>query len=450
MSQMLSANTKAILLLTAPLIVGRGGTKADLLTPTEYRRLARHLREQEHKPSDLLSSDADALLDDCRHVVDQARLKALLARGLLLSQAVERWQQRAIWVVSRADPEYPQRLKNRLKENSPAVLYGCGDRGILDTGGLAVVGSRHVDEGLIAFTEAVGNSAAMVKRTLVSGGARGVDQAAMRGALEAGGRVVGVLADSLEKAAMHRDNRNFILDEQLVLVSPYDPGAGFNVGHAMQRNKLIYGLADAALVVSADLNKGGTWAGAIEQLDKLHLVPVYVRKITEANKGLDGLRERGARDWPCPKSARAFEAALTATTSAQVDLYSAAPQRAGRHEQVMDVPMIPVKAAAESGEPVSEPAPEPKSDPTLEPAEQLFAKVRSLMVQILKIPAKPADVATALGVTKGQAEEWLRRLVAEGKVEKKAKPVRYVVRQADLLDQACPDSRSSDKAKPSA
>lgn len=43
----------------------------------------------------------------------------------------------------------------------------------------------------------------------------------------------------------------------------------------MQRNKLIYALADASLVVSSDLNKGGTWAGAVEQLDKLKFVPVY-------------------------------------------------------------------------------------------------------------------------------------------------------------------------------
>ncbi len=41
--------------------------------------------------------------------------------------------------------------------------------------------------------------------------------------------------------------------------------------------KLIYALADAALVVSSDYEKGGTWAGAVEQLEKLQFVPVYVR-----------------------------------------------------------------------------------------------------------------------------------------------------------------------------
>lgn len=86
------------------------------------------------------------------------------------------------------------------------------------------------------------------------------NQAAMRGALQAGGRAVGVLGDSLASAAVNRENSDLILDEHLLLVSPYDPAAGFNVGNAMQRNKLIYALADAALVVSSDHRKGGTWS----------------------------------------------------------------------------------------------------------------------------------------------------------------------------------------------
>ena len=81
------------------------------------------------------------------------------------------------------------------------MLYGCGDAGILGAGGLAVVGSRNVHEALIEYTEDVGRLAASAGRGLGSGGARGVDRAAMHGALDSGGRVVGVLTDGLEKAA---------------------------------------------------------------------------------------------------------------------------------------------------------------------------------------------------------------------------------------------------------
>src|SRR6185369_2265428 len=75
-----------------------------------------------------------------------------------------------------------------------------------------------------------------------------------------------------------------------------------NVGHAMQRNKLIYALSNAALVVSSDYDKGGTWTGAVEQLDKLKYIPVYIRTLGPSSKGLDGLRRKGALPWPNPST----------------------------------------------------------------------------------------------------------------------------------------------------
>jgi len=306
--QKLSVNTKAILLLTAPLITGRASSEPDMLTPGEYNRLARHLHAMQCEPADLLSQESGNLYRACQDVVDEKRMQSLLGRGFLLSQVVEHWQARAIWVVSRADAAYPRRIKARLRDSAPAVLYGCGDINLLETVGLAVVGSRHVDNELIDYTIATGQLAARAGRTIISGGAKGIDQAAMRGALEAGGKVIGVLADHLEKTAMNREHRNLIIDGQLVLISPYDPSAGFNVGHAMQRNKLIYALCDASLVVSSDINKGGTWAGATEQLDKLKLVPVYVRSTGVPSRGIEALLSKGALPWPEPHSADAFDA----------------------------------------------------------------------------------------------------------------------------------------------
>ena len=65
-----------------------------------------------------------------------------------------------LWVVTRADPDYPRRLKTRMRGNAPPVLYGCGDRTILESGGLAVVGSRNVGEDLIEYAEDVGRLSA--------------------------------------------------------------------------------------------------------------------------------------------------------------------------------------------------------------------------------------------------------------------------------------------------
>jgi DNA processing protein len=313
MTPLLSANTQTILLLTAPLIPGNGEASADLLTPREYQRVARFLVQSHREPADLLNAQENELAVELKTLIDGDRFKRLLDRGFQLTQAIDHWQSRAIWVVSSADDEYPTRIKERLKELASPVIYGCGDASILDTGGLAVVGSREVDASIIEYTESIGRSSALAKKTIISGGARGIDQAAMRSALAAGGKSVGVLADSLERAALNRDHRNLIIEGELVLISPFDPTAGFNVGHAMQRNKVIYSLADAALVVNSDYEKGGTWAGAVEQLDKLHFVPVYVRDDGSDSKSVRELLRRGAHTWPNPATSEDFSNLLERT-----------------------------------------------------------------------------------------------------------------------------------------
>lgn len=415
----LSPNTQAILLLIAPLIVGKGAPPKDLLTPGEYKRLARFLWDRQQQPADLLTAEGTSLLQECHSLVDSSRLKRLLERGFLLSQAMERWQTRSIWVISRADAGYPKRLRAHLKDDAPPLLYGCGEMSILNSGGLAVVGSRNVDDELIAYTEKVGSLAAGAGRALVSGGARGVDQAAMRGALEAGGRVIGVLADSLEKAAMNRENRNHLMDGRLVLISPYDPSAGFNVGHAMQRNKLIYALADAALVVNADYEKGGTWAGAVEQLVKLHCVPVYVRSNGKSNKALDALQRKGAFAWPNPASSHELVEALDVklvygkADLMQEELIAVASDLPGPDYQ--PIPAVAKTPAAPAGQP---------NALVHGLAEELFAKVRELL-QSLPVPCSDAEIATILDVSKSQAREWLERAIQQGWAAKRGKPARY-------------------------
>ena len=77
---------------------------------------------------------------------------------------------------------------------------------------------------------------------------------------------VGVTAEGLERASRRKELRGAVGEERLLLVSPFAPSAGFNVGNAMGRNKLIYALAAATLVVASDIDGGGTWAGATEAL----------------------------------------------------------------------------------------------------------------------------------------------------------------------------------------
>ncbi len=315
MTTALSDNLTATLLLTAPLNVGTKRDLVDMLTEAEYRNLAKALIDLGREPADFLGPASDDVIHECASIADEERLRRLIKRGFLLSQAVERWSSRGIWVVGRGDADYPARLKERLKLSAPPVLYGAGDRSILRAPALAVVGSRDAGDDVLDQTRAVGQQAAEAGILLVSGGARGVDEAGKEGALRAGGRVACVLSDSLERRTLHRDNRQFLRDGQLLLLSPYDPLAGFNVGHAMQRNKMIYALSDSALVMNSDYNRGGTWAGAVEQLEKLDLVPVYVRANgSEPGTALHELRARGALPWPNPATPQALVELITSET----------------------------------------------------------------------------------------------------------------------------------------
>jgi DNA processing protein len=71
-----------------------------------------------------------------------------------------------------------------------------------------------------------------------------------------------------------------------------DPG--FSVAHAIGRNKVIYGLSRATLVVTSDLETGGTWAGARDAL-KQSIAPVLVWRGDDAGAGNEPLVAAGAR-----------------------------------------------------------------------------------------------------------------------------------------------------------
>ena len=282
----------------------------------------------------------------------------------------------------------------------------------------------------MAYTEDIGRLVAQARRTVISEGAKGIDRAAMHGALQAGGRVAGVMADSLERAVLARDNREPLMDQKLVLISPYDPAAGFNVGHAMQRNKLIYALSDAALVVTSDFEKGGTWTGAIEQLEKHHFVPIFVRNGSNAGKGNSALLQHGALPWPNPSDKSELSEALSAASEAVAAEPKQEALTFSRREEAppLEIPKVqePPKVTdqAITNSPVG----------TGLPKEDLLQTLRDILWRELVEPQKESKVAELLGMTKSQAKAWLKQRVEEGFLEKLSKPVRYsVVRKGDRL-----------------
>lgn len=292
---------QTMLLLCSSLALPPTAKEVELspLKLSEWNHLERKLRESPLKsPAALHGRRADELAKALALPTDEAeRITRLLEFAGQLSVEFQKLFENGLWAVTRMDKRYPPHLRDTLKHQAPTVLFGAGDIRLLQCAGVAVIGSRNIDEAGAAFAREVGAKAVAAKLPVVSGGARGTDRIAMQAALEAGGIVLGALADSLERTARQPDVREFVSDGKLVLLTPYAPDAGFSVGGAMGRNKLIYGLAEFAVVVSSDHQTGGTWAGAVEAL-KAKWCPVLVRDGDGVPNGNKELLKLGATALP--------------------------------------------------------------------------------------------------------------------------------------------------------
>jgi len=268
------------------------------LTLREWNPLVRRLQAASLRPSDLLGlSQANLQTRLDLPTEHAARITQLAERSTNLQHELHRLESLGIFPLTRADADYPEKYRQRLKDSAPAVLFYAGEKALLGQPGIAVVGSRHLDEAGKECAAFVGNACGMSGLVLYSGGAKGVDTFSMESALEARGTAVGVLADSLERAVRSRNEA--LKRGDLCLVTPYSPNAGFSVGAAMGRNRLIYTLADYAIVVASDAETGGTWAGATETL-KHGWVPVFVLEHDAMPEGNRLLLQKGALAFPHP------------------------------------------------------------------------------------------------------------------------------------------------------
>lgn len=289
---MVSETIQAVMLLTTR-FPGEGKLLYTPLTPLEWGRFAQWQSSKGFTPASFFSEPLETIFSEFEdRKITRERVEYLLKRGTSLGLALEKWERSGLWVLGKGDSEYPIQLKKRLKEKAPPLLFGYGNKSILKTPSIAVVGSRNVGEDDKNFSRDVGRIAAAQGFSIVSGGARGADEASMLGALEFEGTAIGIMADSLTKASASLKYREHIMAGNLVLMSPYNPEGKFSVGNAMGRNKYIYCMSRAAVVVHSGLT-GGTWTGANENL-KNNWVPLFVKENNDPECGNSKLITLGA------------------------------------------------------------------------------------------------------------------------------------------------------------
>jgi DNA processing protein len=180
---------------------------------------------------------------------------------------------------------YPPSLKSNLKKDAPIVIYAKGNMDLLKRPMVAIVGARKSGLSALEFTDNIAEKAVRNQKVIVSGFAKGVDQRALDAALKFGGQSIIVLPQGIE-TYRSKDYYAAMVRGDLLILSVYHPKSPWSVGLAMDRNKIIYGLADE--IYAAESNEsGGTWEGVRDGLKRGR--KIYVRQALNGEKNANAL-----------------------------------------------------------------------------------------------------------------------------------------------------------------
>ena len=357
------------------------------LTLKEWNGLGKTVNDMGHKIADLLKSEFIEKLPISEKQKEQ--IKLLTGRGFSIALKLQELENKGIYIVTQFDNAYPKYLKRKLREKMPPVLFYAGDITLAGKIGIAIVGSRDVDDAGMLFAKDLAKKATKEKLIIYSGGAKGVDSISEKAAIDEGGYVVSFIGDSLSKKIRNKDVIQNILNKRILLFSDVNPDTGFSVGRAMNRNKFIYAAAHGAFVVSSDFGKGGTWTGAVENINnswtKLFVWNGCVKK------GNKELISKGAIPY-------------VISEQTILDTINLSPQK--DIEVCRQIDMF------------SSEKEEIKEDIDKSNIIDLYDVVKESLVQSIVGEMDANDIAQKCNIQKGQMNIWLKRLVAEGKIKK--------------------------------
>ena len=180
-----------------------------------------------------------------------------------------------IQIIDIDSADYPEKL--RRIANPPKKLYCTGDISLMNSPSIGVVGARKNTVYGKNVALMIGRRLSENNITVVSGLALGIDAYSHEGALEACGKVIGVLGSGIDRMGPQK-NRS-LMNEGLknggLVVSEYTPETCAYKGTFPARNRIISGLSDAVVVVEAGLNSGSliTAKFASDQGKTVYAVP---------------------------------------------------------------------------------------------------------------------------------------------------------------------------------
>ncbi len=285
---------------------------------------------------ELVVRDTEALPDSLRPWTPLHE-RLLDAEGRVSAQAfvVDRMAQAKLALVPVTHPDYPRHLLERLTpDRAPTVLSVAGDITLLRKPGVAVSGSRKAGPAGLQFARHLGRALAEAGHTVVSGLARGIDSEALEGALEAGGRVIGISPEGIFQTRATR--RREVHNGRLTIISEFEPSARWAGWAAMKRNSTIAGMS-RALFIADCVAEGGTTA----QFD-VHRdlgLPVYIRRGPGEGRLMAELAARpGAYRLPWARGPVVLPRSLQHTTGPQQELRCKAWREGGRVHLTVNAP----------------------------------------------------------------------------------------------------------------
>ncbi len=251
------------------------------LSPAQFRRLARRVRNAEKAPEarELELRDLTAL---GYGEADAAHILSLLEEEALLDRYLSKAAKFGCVPLTRLTPGYPRRILAALGDEAPGCIWARGALSLLDRPGIALVGSRDLTPENGEFARRTGLQAAMQGLTLISGNARGADRTAQNAALAAGGGVISIVADKLT---------DHVPTQNILYLSEEGFDLEFSAQRALSRNRCIHALGIAAIAAQCSLRTGGTWDGSVKNL-RFGWSPLDVFDVGSESAGL--LEQMGA------------------------------------------------------------------------------------------------------------------------------------------------------------
>lgn len=249
---------RGILLLCCDL--GRQG--AQPLTEPQFRALSRRVRSLGPGTDDFNSELKAGHLARLGCSDDEAyRILALLNRGALLDRYLEAGRLDGIFPLTFRSADYPAQLLQKPGGGVPPVFFCAGNLELLRGPFVGLAGSRRLGAAGAAFARRAGELAAKEGFVLVTGGAWGADQTAVRACLQNGGRTVLFVPDELRCRAGDAGPNCLLLS-----AGGYD--LPFSAARALSRNVWVHKMGDRTLIAQTGNGKGGTWRGGVENLRK--------------------------------------------------------------------------------------------------------------------------------------------------------------------------------------